>query len=66
MLVVVPVEELAAERARVLDALEAFRELRPVLERLELRFGVGVVVGDVRPAVGLGDAQIGEQEGDGL
>jgi hypothetical protein len=38
MLVVVPAEETLAESAGILDGAEPSRELRPVLERLELRF----------------------------
>ena len=46
--------------------VKAPREAGPVLERLELRLAVGVVGGGVGPVVGLGDAEVGEQEGDGL
>ena len=48
MLVVVVAEEITAESAGVLNASEAFRKLRAVLHRLELRFRVRVVIGDVR------------------
>ena len=65
-LVLYQAKKCLAVGAGVLDAAEALREVGAVLERLELRLGVGVVVGDVRPAVGLGDAQIGEQGGDRL
>ena len=41
-------------------------EAGPVLERLEVRLGEGVVGRGVRPAVRLGDAEVGEQERDGL
>jgi len=61
---VVPGEEGAAEGACVLDAAEAVGKLRPVLERLELALGEGVVVGDVRAAVRLGDAEVRQQQGD--
>ena len=44
VVVVVVVEELAAEAAGVLDRVEPGRESGPVLERLELRFGVGLSV----------------------
>ena len=50
MLEVVPGKKRAAESAGVLDAAEAVGEVRPVLERLELRFRERVVVGDVWPA----------------
>jgi hypothetical protein len=43
MVVVVVVEELAAERAGVLDGVKARGEAGAILQRLELRFGVGVV-----------------------
>ncbi len=52
-----------AEGAGVLERAEAVGEVGAVLERLELGLGVRVVVRDVGPAVALGDAQVGEQEG---
>ena len=66
VLVVVLAEEFLAERAGVLDVVEAVRERRAVLEGLELRFAVRVVVADVGPGVGLGDVQVGEEQRDGL
>ena len=63
---VVPGEEVAAEAARVLERAEAVGEVGPVLQRLELRLGVRVVVRDVRPRVALGDAEVGEQQRDRL
>jgi hypothetical protein len=50
VLKVVPAEEALAERAGVGDAAEPVREGRVVLEGLELAFGVGVVIRDVRAA----------------
>jgi hypothetical protein len=50
VLVVVPVEELLAPGSSVQFAAETFREGGVVLERLELGFGEGVVVGCARPA----------------
>src|SRR5882757_9988650 len=63
---VVPREEVLAVRSRVLPGAEALGEVRPVLERLELSFRERVVVGDVRPRVRLGDAEVGQQERHGL
>jgi hypothetical protein len=51
--------------AGVGEAGEAFGEAGRVLEGLELGFGVGVVVGDVGPGMRSGDAEIGEELGDG-
>ena len=62
MLVVLPSKELPAEFQGVLVAHEAFRERWPVLQGLELALREGVVVGDVRPAVGLGDPQRGREK----
>lgn len=44
VLLVVPGEEQLAELAGILLATELGGEVRPVLERLELRFGIRVVV----------------------
>ena len=63
MLFVIPVEEVLAKGSTVLDAAEASRELRAVLEGLELGLRIGVVVADVRPAVGFGDPQVGQHLG---
>ena len=60
MVVVVVIEELGAERSGVFEVGEALGEARAVLQRFEVGFGVGVVVGDVGSAVGTGDAEIGE------
>ena len=54
VLVVVPAEEFLAVRPGGLDRGEAGRESRPVLQGLELRFGVGIVVADVRAGNGTG------------
>jgi hypothetical protein len=63
---VVPGEESLAEDAGVLLGAKTLWESRAVLERLELRLGVGIVVGDMRPAVRLGDAEVRKQLSDGL
>ena len=55
-------EKLLAESAAVLDAAEAVGKIRPVLQGAELAFRIGVVVGDVRAAVGLGDSQVRQEE----
>ena len=56
---VVPVEELVAVRDGVREAVEAFREVVPVLVGLERGFAVGVVVRHARSAVAARDAEIG-------
>ena len=48
MVLVVPIEEAAAEAPGILDATEAFREPRLILQRLEVALGERVVIGDVR------------------
>jgi hypothetical protein len=63
VLLVIPVEEVPAEVAGVDHVLEAVREVRPILEGLELSFGVWIVVGDVRPGVSFIDAQVRKQQG---
>ena len=61
MNVVVLAEEVAAERLGILDTAETFGETRPVLQRFELGLGKRVVIGNMRPGVGLGHPQDGEQ-----
>ena len=63
---VVPVEEALAVGAGVFDAAEPLGEVRTIFECFELGLGVRIVIGDVRPAVGLGDLQIDQQGGHGL
>ena len=63
---VVPGEKGLAEVPCVLDASETFREVGPVLEGFELRLRVGIVVAGVRPTVSLGDAEVGQKQGDGF
>lgn len=53
-------EEDLAVLARGFDRGEGVGEVRPVLQRLELRFAERVVIADVRAGVRLGDAEIGE------
>ena len=64
--VVVPVEELLAVSASVLDRAEAIGEVGSVLQGFELRLGVRIVIRDVRAAVGLGDIEVDEERSDGL
>src|SRR6516225_7970405 len=63
MLLVVPTKKSLTESTAVLQTSETVRELRPILQRAELTLRVRVVVRDMWPAVGLGHAQIGQQEG---
>lgn len=63
---VVPLEEALAVGAGVFDAAEPLGEIGTIFERFELGLGVRIVIGDVRPAVGLGDLQIDQQGGHGL
>ena len=66
MLGVVPIEEGLAMRPCILDRSEAVREVRAILEGLELRFGVRIVIGDVGTAMRLANVQIDQQFGDRL
>ena len=66
MLRVVPIEEVLAMGAGILDAAEAFRKVGAIFQGPELRLRERVVVGDVGSAVGLGDVQIDQQLRDGL
>ena len=61
MVIVVPGEESLTKGAAVLDAAEAVWKRRPVFHRSKLTFREWIVVGCVGAAVGLGDAEIGQQ-----
>ena len=66
MLVVVPGKKRVAEGAAILNRAEAIGKLGAILHGAELAFRKRIVVGSVGPAVGLGDAEIGQQKGHGL
>src|SRR5437867_10344753 len=66
MLGVVPGEELTAKRSPILHGSKPVGEAWAVLEGLELRLRVRVVIGDVRPREGLRDAEVGQEHGDRL
>ena len=58
VLLVVLAKEPAAEVESVVLTGEAVWEVGPVLQRLELALGEGVVVNDMGSAVGLGSGQV--------
>ena len=60
VLLVVPTNEGLAEAASVFDGAEAVRETRAVFQSAELTFRIRIVVGDMRTAVGLEDAQVSQ------
>jgi len=66
MVLVVPIEEAAAETPGVLDATEAFREPRLIFQRLEVALGERVIVRGVRAIMRTGDAEVAEQQRGGL
>ena len=66
MRVVVPRDQVVADRARILEGAEAARKLRSVFDRPELGFGKRIVVAHARPRVAGGDPEVGEQFGDEL
>ena len=63
---VVPGEESLAMCSCIFDATEAIREVGPIFERLELRLGVRIVIGDMRTAVALGYIKVDQQGGHGF
>ena len=64
-IVVIP-EEVAAEYAGVFDGSEFAGECGAVLEGLEVRLRVRIVVGYARAGVGLVDSEAGIESGDGV
>ena len=63
MLIVIPGEKYLAEGPDVLDTTKTVRKLGAVFHRAELAFRIRIVVGGVGPAMGLGHAQVGQQQG---
>src|SRR5262245_14713507 len=66
MLVVVPGKETLAEGAGILDGAEPVGEFGAILERSEMTFRERIVVGDMGTRVGLGDTEVGQEQGDRL
>ena len=64
--VVVVVEELSAPGAGGVEGVEVAGPCRAVLQRLEVGFDAGVVVGGVGVGVGAGHADVFKELGDGL
>src|SRR5208282_6544648 len=63
MFLVVPAKKSLRKSTTVLNAPEAVRELRAVLQGAKLAFRIRIVIGDMRAAVCFGDTQISQQEG---
>ena len=66
MLLVVPGEELPAEATGLFERAKAVREVRPVFQRFEVGFRVGVIVRDMRTTMCLDDTKVCSQQGHGL
>ncbi len=66
VLMVIPGKEVLAKAAGILDRAETVRVSRTIFHGFEVRFRKWVVVGDVRTAMSPDDAQVGEQQGQGL
>ena len=66
MLAVVPRVEGVTECSSFDDVGERCWEFGLILDRLEQRFDVRIIVGHVRPRMALGYAKIGEHERNGL
>src|SRR5665647_2851151 len=64
MNLVVPEEETLAVSSGGFDRVEPLGEVRPVLQGLECRLAERVVIGHMRTRMGLGDAEVGQQERD--
>jgi hypothetical protein len=60
VLTIIPREEGLAEGAGIFNRAKPLRELGAILQGLELRLGVGIVIAVVGTAVALGDAQVGQ------
>ena len=63
---VIPREEPLTMAPGIFNASEADWEIRPILQGFELGLGIGIVIRDIGPAMGLGDIQIDQQGSHGL
>jgi hypothetical protein len=63
VLPVVPVEKGNTEGTGVFDGTKTGRKLRSILEGLELRFRIWVVIARMGTTMGLRDPQIGQEKG---
>ena len=63
MVLIIPGEETAAERAGIIDGVEPFGKLGLIFQRLEVGFREWVVIRGVRSAVGFDHAEIGQHQG---
>ncbi len=61
VILVVPLKKRACPRTSISGTAKLSWKARPIFQRLELTFRIGVIVRDVRPRMGLRDAQIGQQ-----
>jgi Enoyl-(Acyl carrier protein) reductase len=66
MFFVVPTKKSLRESATVLNAAEAVGKLGTIFHGAELTLRVGVVIGNVRTAMGLGHSQVGQEESNRL
>ena len=66
MRLVVPREELLAEATGLFEGTKVVGKARPVFQRFEVGFRVGVVGADMRAAVRLDDTAISQQQSHGL
>src|ERR1700723_255578 len=63
---VVPTKKSLRESATVLNAAEAVGKLGTIFHGAKLTLRIGIVIGDMRTAMSLGDSQVRQEEGDGL
>jgi len=63
MVLIIPGEETAAERAGIIDGVEPFGKLGLIFQRLEVSFREWVVIRGMRSAVGFDHAEIGQHQG---
>jgi len=61
MLFVIPIKKYLTKGSGILNRTKAFRELRTILQRLELGFRVWVVIAHMWSAVGFSYPQIAEK-----
>ena len=66
MIFVIPFKEMLTKGSCILNGAESVRKLGAVFQRLELRFGIRIVIAHMGTTMGFCDTQIRKEMGNNL